>query len=94
MPGINDRIEKRKEKLRDMISMLGKSDQAGAFQDLSDKITEYQESGTKLGVEEIDALAELYQRCGVYMKQQHDKAKQANSGNAEMYMKMMMCQST
>ena len=89
MPGIEDRIEKRKEKLRDMISMLGKSDQAGAFQDLSDKITEYQEAGTKLGLEEIDALAALYQRCGVYMKQEHDKAKQANSGNAEMYMKMM-----
>ena len=89
MPGINDRIEKRKEKLRAMISTLGKSDQAGAFQDLSDKITEYQESGTKLGVEEIDELAALYQRCGVYMKQQYDKAKQANSENAEMYMKMM-----
>ncbi len=87
MPG--SRLEGRKNKIKAVISKLSGVDQSGALKELSDKIEEYQGSGTKLGLEEVNELIDLYQKSGVFLKKQHDKAKGKNPEAAAVYLKMM-----
>ena len=90
MPG-GDRIEKRRNLIKEAEEKLGAGNEAEQLKELYDQVTRMKEEGIPLTEEAAGKLLESYEKCGIALKKKYDEARDQNGAGEEagMYLRLI-----